>query len=236
MRPDGCLEHRGRKDFRVKIRGFGVELEEIETLLNKHPAVREVVTQAAEDESNDTRLVAYIVANEDQTPRVSELRKFLRERLPEQMVPSAFVFLPAFPLTPVGKVDRRALPMPNHAAEELEPTSVPPRTPFEEELARIWAEVLGPKSVGIHDNFFDLGGHSLLATQVISRVRGAFQVDLPLLALFENPTVAGLAAQITRIRSSVATPEETDAALANLQSLSDEEASRLLAQENSQKI
>jgi amino acid adenylation domain-containing protein len=198
MRPDGCLEHHGRKGSRVKIRGFRVELEEIETLLNKHPAVREVVIEALEDESSDTSLVAYIAAKESQTPTAAELRKFLREQLPEHMVPSAFVFLEAFPLTPIGKIDRKALPAPNHTRSELQATFVAARTPVEKELVRIWTEVLGVEQVGIHDNFFDLGGNSLRLAEVNRKVCEVLGKELPLIEMFGHPTISNLADYITQ--------------------------------------
>jgi acyl carrier protein len=144
------------------------------------------------------RLVAYVVPSQERAPTISELRSFLKSKLPEYMVPSAFVMLDALPLTPNGKVDRRALPVSDQGYPELERNLVAPSTPVEEELAQIWSKVLSVEQVGIHDNFFDLGGHSLLATQVISRVRQAFHVDLPLRSLFEAPTVSGLAAMLLR--------------------------------------
>jgi len=142
------------------------------------------------------RLVAYVVPNDEQEPTVSELRRFLREKLPDYMVPSAFVTLEALPLTPSGKVNRRALPVPDRVRPELEGVYVAPRTPTEEVLTGIWAQVLGVEQVGVHDDFFELGGHSLLATRVVSQMRQAFQVELPVRALFEAPTVAGLAERV----------------------------------------
>jgi acyl carrier protein len=165
-----------------------------------------------------------------------ELRRFLREKVPEYMVPSAFVFLDSLPLTPNGKVDRRALPAPDESRPELKEALVAPRTPAEKVIAEIWAQVLKLKQVGVDDNFFDLGGHSLLATQVISRVRDTFHVEFPLRALFENPTVASLAAQVAQTQGQKAVPEELADVLADLESLSDEEAQRLLAQENPKEI
>ncbi|MFB2976514.1 amino acid adenylation domain-containing protein [Microseira sp. BLCC-F43] len=196
--PDGNLEFIGRIDNQVKIRGFRIELGEIEAALRQHPAVREVVVLAREDETENKRLVAYIVPAEKAVEKTNynNLRLFLREKLPEYMVPSAFVMLKSLPLTPNGKVDRVALPECDRAQQELERTFVAPRTPVEEILAGIWAKILGLEQVSIHDNFFDLGGHSLLATQVISRMRETFKVELPLRCLFESPTVAELAQQI----------------------------------------
>ena len=191
--PDGRIELLGRSDYQVKIRGFRVELGEIETALGEHPAVRAAVVLSQEDTPGEKRLVAYVVAAREAGPTANDLRSFLRQKLPEYMVPSALVLLDALPLMSNGKVDRRALPAVHRASPELEMSFVIPGTPTEEMLAEIWAEILGIERVGIHDNFFDLGGHSLLATQVVSRIRDAFGVEIPLRQLFETPTVAGLA-------------------------------------------
>jgi amino acid adenylation domain-containing protein len=194
--PDGNIEFLGRADHQVKIRGFRIELGEIEAALDQHPAVREAVALAREDTLGEKRLVAYVVVEQESRPAANDLRSFLKEKLPEHMVPALFVLLDTLPLTPNGKVDRRALPAPDRTRPELDKTFVAPRTPTEELLSEIWAQVLDIERVGIHDNFFDLGGHSLLATQVVSRIREAFQVELPLRRLFEVPTVAGLAESI----------------------------------------
>jgi amino acid adenylation domain-containing protein len=189
---DGSVVYLGRIDHQVKIRGFRIELGEIESALRGHPEVREAVVLAREDRPEERRLVAYLVADEDRLT-AGELRDFLRERLPEHMVPAAFAWLEALPLTANGKVDRRALPVAEEGSggEGREP--VAPRTPFEELLAGIWAEALRAERVGVEDNFFDLGGHSLLATRVISRIREAFGVGLPVRSLFDRPTVSRLA-------------------------------------------
>jgi acyl carrier protein len=179
-----------------------------------------------EDVPGENRLVAYVIPNVGQAPTTNNLRNFLKSKLPDYMMPSIFVTLDALPLTPNRKVDRRALPPPDGSRSEMEEAFVAPRTPVEVALAGIWAEVLGVERVGIHDNFFELGGHSLLATQVISRVRSAFQIELPLRTLFESPTVAGLAVQIAKVQAQ---PEELAVILAHLESLSVEEAQRLLA-------
>jgi acyl carrier protein len=144
-------------------------------------------------------LIAYVVAAHVPEPSTLELRSFLKQRLPDHMIPSAFLSLESLPLTPNGKVDRGSLPRPDHSSAALEQSSVAARTPEEEKLARIWAQVLKLDRVGIHDNFFDLGGHSLLATQVMSRLREVFQVEMPLRNLFEHPTVAGLAESLEAI-------------------------------------
>jgi surfactin family lipopeptide synthetase A len=199
-RPDGLLEFVGRLDHQVKIRGYRIELGEVEACLRQHPAVREAVVVAREDKPGDQRLVAYVVANQPPGPSTSDLRGFLQAKLPSYMVPAAFVALPALPLTPNGKVDRRALPAPDQVRLAPDDALVAPRTPVEEALAGIWADVLGLTQVGIHDNFFELGGHSLLATQVIARLQAAFQVELPLRSLFEAPTVADLAKYLETVR------------------------------------
>jgi len=202
--PDGNLEYLGRIDNQVKIRGFRIELGEIETILSQHSAVKTAIVIAREDETEQKRLVAYIVpqaegisAQQEQNfIAVTELRQFLKAKLPEYMIPSAFVILESLPLTPNGKIDRRALPAPEFQSEEQ---YVAPRNPIEEILSSIWVKVLKVAQVGIHDNFFELGGHSLLATQLISRIREAFQVEMPLRELFVAPTIAELAQEIKRI-------------------------------------
>jgi amino acid adenylation domain-containing protein len=193
---DGNLEYLGRLDHQVKIRGFRIELGEIETALGQHPSVRDVVVLAREDTPGDQRLVAYLVAEHEPAPAVEDLRRLLRKKLPSYMLPSAFVMLAAFPLTPNGKVDRQALPPPDQARPELEESFIAPRDPVEEAVAGIWAQVLQIEKVGVRDNFFSLGGHSLLAMQVVNRLRDSFRVDLPLRLFFEAPTVAEVAAAV----------------------------------------
>jgi amino acid adenylation domain-containing protein len=211
--PDGSVEFIGRADNQVKVRGFRIELGEIETVLGQHPAVRGNAVVVREDTPGDQRLVAYIVVTEDERRKtkgeerdpsfvlhpssfVQELRAFLREKLPDYMVPSAFVVLSALPLTPSGKIDRRALPRPETVSDDLERDFIAPRTSLEAAVAQIWAEALGRDRISVHDNFFMLGGHSLLTTQVNARVRDMFQVELPLRSLFEAPTVADFATLI----------------------------------------
>ncbi len=189
----GELEFLGRIDHQVKVRGFRIELGEIEACLGRHPTIAQAVV-TARGEGGEKRLAAYLVARQGEAvPGISELRAFLQETLPDYMVPAVFVVLDVLPLNPSGKVDRKALPEPNAAASA---EYVAPRGATEERLAAIWAEVLRVERVGAEDVFFDLGGHSLLATRVMSRVRQAFSVDLPLRRLFEAPTVAGLARAI----------------------------------------
>src|SRR5262249_16262732 len=152
-----------------------------------------------EDVSDNKRLIAYLVTDPGLAPTTAELRRFLKEQLPDYMVPSAFVLLDNLPLTPSGKVDRRALPAPDQARPELDKAFVAPRSPVEEALAGIWAEALKLERVGIHDNFFELGGHSLLAARVMSQIHSSLQVNVPLRMLFEQPTVARLADAILQV-------------------------------------
>ena len=190
--PDGNIEFLGRIDHQVKIRGFRIELGEIEAVLAQRPEVKACAVLVREDTPGDQRLIAYVVAR-GEGPSLTELRGFIQSKLPEYMIPAAFVLLDKMPVTPNGKLDRKALPAPEYRSDK---PFVAPRTPAEKKLAAIWAEMLKLQHTGIHDNFFELGGHSLLATQLISRVREELNIDLPLRAIFEAPTVEGLGAQI----------------------------------------
>ncbi len=198
--PDGNIEFIGRIDYQVKIRGFRIELGEIESALSQHPSVQQCIVIVGEDTPGEKYLIAYWVAETDEPPTVVELRQHLAKTLPDYMVPSAFMRLDAFPLTSNDKVDRRALPKPSSADKLTSSSYVAPRSPLEQELVEIWAKVLKPERIGIHDNFFELGGHSLLATQVISQIREALSVELPLTTLFESPTIAELCEHIENIR------------------------------------
>ena len=184
--PNGVVEFLGRIDHQVKIRGFRIELGEIESVLGQHPSINEVVVTVREDQPGDKRLVVYLTYLQHEPPNVSALRLFLKQKLPEYMVPSAFVLLDKFPLTPNGKIDRKALPAPDQTRPEYEQSYVPPRSPIEEMLVAIWQEVLNIEQIGIHDNFFELGGHSLLAVQLIVRINKQFQIEFPLYSLFED--------------------------------------------------
>ncbi|MFL9453891.1 condensation domain-containing protein [Tolypothrix bouteillei VB521301_2] len=190
---DGNIEYLGRIDFQVKIRGFRIELGEIEAVLTQHPDVNCCVTIVREDAPGDKRLVAYVVANTRTAVTISELRSFLKEKLPDYMVPTVFVMLDALPLTPSGKIDRRALPKPSTARHELETALVAPRTETEEILTQIWREVLRLKQVGIYDNFFELGGDSILSIQIIFKAKKA-GLQLTAKQIFEHQTIAELAA------------------------------------------
>ncbi|BAU65712.1 amino acid adenylation domain-containing protein [Stanieria sp. NIES-3757] len=195
--PDGRIEYLGRIDHQVKIRGYRIELGEIETVLSQYPEIKDCVVSDREDSLGDKKLVAYYLAEEKLEP--IKLRDFLKSKLPEYMIPSAWVQLKAFPLTPNGKIDRNSLPIPDFTSTTTQ--YLAPRNATEETLVGIWQEILNVPQVGIDDNFFELGGHSLLATQVVSKIRQSLSVELPLRCLFEYPTVAQLADQIA---SSVA--------------------------------
>jgi amino acid adenylation domain-containing protein len=229
--PDGNIEFLGRIDHQVKVRGFRIELGDIETVLAGHPGVHHGAAMVREDEPGKKYLAAYVVAKPECPPTTRDLRLFLKEKLPEYMVPSVFVMLDYLPLTPNGKLDRKALPAPDQMRPDLESAFVAPGTPVEEALAKIWAEVLRLEWVGVHDNFFNLGGHSLLATQVMSRVRVGLKVELPLRALFEKPTIAGLSNVIMALKEEE--HERFDRLVSEVEALSDDEAKRLIAREAS---
>jgi len=231
MLPDGCLIHKGRKDFRVKIRGYGVDLIEVEKVLLRHPGVREAVVVASKSKSDETRLIGYFTSSNHLIPSVNELRGFLQKTLADYMIPSVFVNIDKIPLTSNGKVDRKALPAPSNSRPELGTPIVEPRTMLERELVSIWAEILSLQEVGIHDSFFDLGGHSLAATRVVSQVIKKFQLELPLQSLFQSPTIAEMAAVIMEHQGKRLGEKDLDRMLGELESLSDEEAKRLLAEE-----
>ncbi len=211
-REDGRIVILGRADSQVKLRGYRIELGEIEALLLQHEAVREGVVVAREDVSGTKRLVAYVVPSQEQRTEnkeqssekeasqfSGELRSFLKQKLPDYMVPALFVALEVLPRTPNGKIDRKALPAPG-IADMQTVAFVAPRTPLEETLAQMWSELLGIERVGVHDSFFELGGHSLLITRLNARLRDTLQVELPLRAIYEGPTVAELAGAIQRAR------------------------------------
>jgi acyl carrier protein len=199
---DGTIEFLGRLDNQIKIRGFRIELGEIEAALSEHAGVREAVVEAREAGPGNRILVAYIVAQPGQSAGAAELRRFLKESLPEHMIPSAFVEMERMPLSANGKLDRRALPAPRAVRPELEEAFVAPRNKIEETINAIWIEVLKIDRIGVNDSFFDLGGHSLLATQVASRLRKAFEIEIPLRSLFENPTIAELGETVDTLISN----------------------------------
>ncbi len=218
--PDGSIEYLGRIDHQVKLRGFRIELGEIETVLRQHPRISDVVVLAREDAPGDKQLVAYAVKTEKKALSPKELRAYLREKLPDYMVPSAFVFLERLPLSPNGKLDRKALPPPDRVRPASKRPLIKPRNPQEQQLARLFAELLGLPQVGVDDNFFELGGHSISAVRLIARIREVVGVELPFRVMMETPTVAGLVSQIQKISRGQAreapTPELDLVAEANL--------------------
>ena len=201
-RPDGTLEFLGRMDDQVKLRGFRIELGEIESVLNDYGDIAQSVVVLREDRPGEKFLAAYCIPKGGAELDVNGLKSYLRERLPDYMVPAAYVTLDAFPLTPNGKVSRRSLPAPVDLGSGLGSGYIAPRTPIEEQLAFIWGEVLGIEEVGIRSNFFEIGGHSLLAVRVNVRVASVLQVELPLRSLYEAPTIEEFASEIERVRSS----------------------------------
>ncbi|HEY6333954.1 MAG TPA: non-ribosomal peptide synthetase, partial [Blastocatellia bacterium] len=225
-RPDGQIVFVGRNDDQVKVRGFRIELREVESAIRQYPEIADcaVVPFGAgsasdgnsAEKSNDKHLIAYVVAREGLSPKVDEVRRFLARRLPDYMIPSGMVLIDSIPLTPNGKIDRARLPQPKQLRPDLGAEYALPSTQMEGILSKMWASVLGVDRVGINDNFFDLGGHSLVATQLVSRIREGFKIDLPVRTLFENPTVADLA---------VAVEEKV---LAKIENLSDQEAEQML--------
>ena len=223
--PNGKIEYLGRNDFQVKIRGYRIELAEIDLSLAQHPEVREAIVVA-----RDNRLIAYVVLNH--ADGAKQLKEFLKERLPEYMWPASFIVLDALPRSDNGKVDRNALPV-DQAGVEIQEEYVAPGTALEQVLAGIFAEILSLDRAGANDNFFDLGGHSLLATQVLSRVREAFHLELPLRMLFTAPTIAAFAAAILENEAERKRVEQTAELLLKVASLSDEDVDDYLARRNS---
>ena len=192
LRSEGSLEFLGRIDQQIKIRGFRVEPGEVESALSLHPGVKEVVV-TVQEQGATKRLIGYIVPQAAAAPSSGELREFLSARLPEYMVPSIFVILEKLPLTPSGKVNRRALPAPEASRPELQAAFVEPQGGIEQIIARVWCEVLQLPRVGVNDNFFDLGGHSLLIVTLQSRLNAALERSIPVVDLFRHPTVSALA-------------------------------------------
>jgi acyl carrier protein len=224
---DGKIEFLGRLDHQVKIRGFRIELGEIESALREHPAVKEAV--AVVKSANDEKYIAaYVVPVSEPAPAAAELRTFLKQRLPEYMAPSTFVLLDQLPLTATGKLDRAALPEPNHSHRERGSALTAPRNAVEEALVEIFTEVLGIEKIGIHDNFFDFGGHSLLATRVVALIRKMFNTELPLRNFFENPTVAEIAEFLKSHEPVPGRMEEMMVLIRKIESLSTDDLEELL--------
>jgi amino acid adenylation domain-containing protein len=201
FRPDGDIDFATRSESRANIRGHRIELGEIEAALGGHPAVRESVVVVRGDIPDEV-IIAYVVLKHGQRAGISDLRGAVNAQLPDHMIPSTFMILDSLPRTPNGKVDRRALPVPDSRRADLKDVFVAPRTSTEQSLAGIWAHLLRVERVGVHDNFFELGGHSLLAMQFIARCRDAFEIELPLRALFDNPTIEGVAFELIKIRAA----------------------------------
>ncbi len=206
-RSDGSLQFIGRVDSQVKLRGFRIELEEIETVLLEHTGVREAVVLVREDVPEDRRLIAYVVSDQERKLSRDDLKTHARKRLPEYMVPSAFVIMSALPLTANGKINRRMLPVPE---QPLETTYVAPQTELEHYIASVWQEVLHLEQVSTHENFFDLGGHSLLLAQVLRSLRAALKADLSMIALFQYPTIGSLAKYMMQEPAEEHTPQDDD--------------------------
>ncbi|MEA3013361.1 MAG: hypothetical protein QOD42_1906 [Sphingomonadales bacterium] len=228
LRPDGTIEYLGRNDDQVKIRGFRVELGEIEAALSKNPDVMDAAVVAREAPGGDRQLIAYVRPRAGVSPLGSELRAVLAQQLPSYMLPGQFVCLDAFPLSATGKVDRRRLPDPGSVRPELRLAYVAPRNEVEEALERIWARVLGLEKIGVEDDFFELGGHSLLAMQVMTRVRDAFELELPVRILFEYPTIAEMGIALVEHQIAALSDAEADALLAEIGELSDEDVEAAL--------
>jgi acyl carrier protein len=189
--PDGNIEFLGRLDFQVKVRGFRIELGEIESVLSQHPAVREVVVLAREDVPGDIRLAAYFISMDQSSVNIGKLRNYLKEKLPDYMVPAAYVQLETMPLNPNGKVDRRSLPVPK--SEGLsEKAFVAPQNEMEKIIANIWQELLQVEKVGIDDNFFDMGGHSLLIMQAHRKLSNSIEKEITITDMFRFPTIRTL--------------------------------------------
>lgn len=233
MLQDGCLLYLERKDFQVKIRGNRVELAEAEAALLEHPEIKEGVIVAKEDQLHNLCLVAYVTSNTKPAPSTGMVRDFLKEKVPEYMIPSAIVWLDALPRTPSGKIDRNTLPAPEQGISERQDSLVPPSNPTEQTLVQIWADTLKLDHVGINDNFFDLGGHSLNASQIVSRVFQHFRVQIPIQALYESPTVAEMAAVIKEHKGDNLTVKELEQILTEVESLSEDEVQKRVSESSS---
>jgi acyl carrier protein len=217
FRADGTLEFLGRLDHQVKLHGYRIELGEIEAALDAHPDVRQSVALVHDDGDFGKRLVAYVVPEEGREPSTAELRRHLGESVPAYSIPSAIIRLESVPLTANGKLDTRALPRPGSSRPEIALAYVPPRTPTEETLAAIWAELLQIERIGAEDDFFELGGHSLLAVKMVARLRDALGVELALPAVFKGRTLAAVAEEVTASLLSEAPGAELERLLAEIE-------------------
>jgi amino acid adenylation domain-containing protein len=226
---DGCLVHLGRKDNLVKIRGYRVGISEVEAALLEHENVKEAAVTVWDRSGGDKFLAAYVAPRTERGPTVTELSAFLRTKLADYMVPATFTFLQSFPRVN-GKIDRRSLPRPQRTRPDFDHAYVPAANNVEERLVQIWEEVLDIRPIGIHDNFFDLGGHSLAATRVVSQIIKKFELELPLLSLFQSPTVAQMARVIAENQTKNIDGENLRRILTELESLSDQDAQKLFAE------
>jgi hypothetical protein len=224
----GELDFLGRMDYQVKIRGFRIELQEIERVLLEHHAIKDVVVTMHDDGKGDKRLAAYLTLQPGRSANAREMRNHLRERLPDYMSPSWFVVLDSLPLTSTGKINRQALPVPTDTNLAAEQEYVGPRSPAEEIVAAIFAELLQAERIGILDNFFECGGHSLLAVQLASRLRETFQVEVGLRAIFDDPTPAGVTAALFEDPEDRQRVERTAELMVKLAEVSDDQAEDML--------
>jgi amino acid adenylation domain-containing protein len=232
--PGGEIKFLERIDRQVKMRGYRIELGEIEEALREHPSLSDAAVLLTEEAEDEKRLVAYVVSAQQDDNLAGELRAYLKDKLPAYMVPQYFVVMDALPLTSGGKVDRLALPPPDHSRPQLEASPVQARTTIEEVLSIIFAQMLGLDEIGIYDNFFELGGHSLLATRLISQLQDIFPTDVPLLTLFfEDPTVAGLAAVLSENQGGAESAEKIAQLLSSIDQLSDAEVTTMLSERDS---
>ena len=229
--PDGCLYHLGRKDFQVKVRGYRVDVGEVETELLRHEKIKEVAVVGRKDVLGNSKLVAYFVPAATISPSVTALREFLGRKLPQYMIPTSFIPLSSLPLTPNGKVNRRLLPNPDHSRPQLETAIVPPRNEIERQLTQMWSDVLAVDEIGIHDSFLDLGGDSLSASRIVSSVFERFRLEIPLKSLLQSPTVAEMAKVIAEhLHTMVDHTSRLEIVLNELESLSENEAQKRLSE------
>jgi acyl carrier protein len=233
-RREGKLEYLGRVDHQVKVRGYRIELGEIETVLESHEGVERAVVVAKEEAGGDKRLVGYVVKRAGaEVLEMGQLREHVREQLPEYMVPAVLMELEKLPLSPNGKIGRKSLPEPGGEPERSGREYVEAKTAAERLLAELWSELLRVKRVGVRDNFFELGGHSLLATQMISRLRKALQMEVPLRRVLESPTIEGLVQVITELTGKRETVEEIAEAYLEIAQLQEDEVKQLLVGQES---
>ena len=226
---DGCLQLLGRKDLQVKIRSFRVDVSEVEAALSDHPDLKNVTVIGKNDQFGNTKLTAYVVPKSYPGPATPSLRGFLEQKLPEYMIPSAYVFLDELPMMSTGKVNRHALPDPGRRRPDLDTPMISPRTTIEGEISRIWAEVLSLDEVGVSDNFWDLGGHSLAASRIISQMICSFQLEVAIKELFDSPTVADMASLIVQNQAKKVGQEDIDRMISELEAMSEVQAQKLLA-------